>query len=51
MERWEKTWPRDPHFTGLNKRGRCMERSQPWNSKEYDKNGNILGKYVNGVLQ
>jgi len=25
--------------------------SQPWNSIEYDKNGNTIGKYVNGVEQ
>ena len=25
--------------------------SQPWNSIEYDKNGNTIGKWVNGVVQ
>jgi hypothetical protein len=24
--------------------------SQPWNSIEYDKNGNTIGKWVNGKL-
>ena len=25
--------------------------SQPWNNIEYDKNGNTIGKWVNGVVQ
>ncbi len=28
-----------------------FRNDRPWNITDYDKHGNILGKYVNGVLQ
>jgi len=28
-----------------------FRENKPWNMTEYDKNGKILGKYVNGVRQ
>jgi hypothetical protein len=27
------------------------KNSKPWNITEYDKNGNITGRFVNGVKQ
>ena len=28
-----------------------FKEDQPWNTKEYDIDGNIIGKWINGELQ
>ena len=39
------------HTDGRSKYVGEYKDGKPWNGTEYDKNGNITGKWVNGVKQ
>jgi len=44
-------WSRNIHFPDGTKYVGEWKDGKTWNGTEYDKNGNIIGKWVNGVLQ
>ena len=51
IQGWVKEWSRNIHFPDGTKYVGEWKDGKTWNGTEYDKNGNIIGKWVNGVLQ
>ena len=48
MEGWEKDWSREIHFSNGGKVVGEFRGGKYWNTKEYDKEGNIIRTWVNG---